>query len=106
MMPKKSLKGWVTGHLHNGILLDKLLEPCCHYHITSHYHMNLPTNLFVLMRRHACVCMGEHIGADVVMSAKLLWGHGKGTRMGFNETDDLGEKTIYKCLIVLVLMVC
>lgn len=100
MMPKKSLKGWVTGHLHNGILLDKLLEPC------SHYHMNLPTNLFVLMCLHACVCMGEHIGADVVMSSKLFWRHGKGTRTGFNETDDLGEKTIYKCLIVLVLMVC
>lgn len=50
--------------------------------------------------------MGEHIGADVVMSSKLFWGHGKGTRMGFNETDDLGEKTIYKCLIVRVLMVC
>lgn len=78
----------------------------CAVIIISHYHMTLPSHPFVLMCLYACVGMGEHIGADVVMSSKLFWGHGKGTRMGFNETDDLGEKTIYKRLIVLVLMVC
>lgn len=70
--------GWVTGHLHYGILLDKLLEPCCHYHITLSYDTPFSS---VCFKVSICVGMGEHIGADVAMSTKLFWGHGKGTRM-------------------------